>query len=383
MLDLQLVETAILRALEVSHTDETRLLLSLRREFSPEIAAHAVLQIRLRRTAQRKFSRAASMWFTPDGLEQSSSQVAAQYHASRFPQGAPVVDGGCGIGGDLIALAARGRAVGVERHALSLQFARRNLDAYAVRDSAELVHGDLLRLRLERAPFLFLDPARRSGRKRFLPPEQWSPDWRTVCQLAKEVRGALVKAAPALAVEHIPDGCEREYVSVEGECRELLLAFGECRQGVACSVLILPEQARLTASGAPVPGVRPPMQWVYDPDPAVVAARLVPELAQKLNANLLHPQIAYLTSEQLTPTPFARAYRVLEYFPYSRKALFVRLRALGAGTIVVKKRGVAQTPEDLVRAWKPAGQRKVVVLLYRAARGVNAVLAEDAGFVNS
>lgn len=110
----------------------------------------------------------------------------------------------------------------------------------------------------------------------------------------------------------------------------------------------------------------------------MVSAHLIPELAEQLQAYLLYPQIAYLTAEHFAPTPFARAHRVLEYFPFSRKRLFSHLRATEAGTITVKKRGVQNLPEEIVREWKPVGRKAVTVFLYRADAGVMAVLAEDA-----
>ncbi len=383
MLNLEQVEEAIRWAARRPELDETALLLWLRREFDPHIASQAVQQIRLRHRAKQKFSRAERMWFTPEGLEQSSSEVVAAYHASRFPEEELVVDAGCGIGGDLIALGERGETVGVERDALRIRFARRNVEVYGVDSRCHLLHADLLRLRLEEAPFLFLDPARRMENKRSSSPDQWQPDWATVSHLAKSVQGALVKTTPALATSYIPPDAEREYISVDRECRELLLAFGECRQGSPISALIVPEKARLTSAGSPAPPVHTPMDWIYDPDPAVVAAHLLPELAEILDGYLLHPKIAYLTSANLVPTPFAHAYRVLEHFAYSRKKLFERLRALKAGSITVKKRGVAVEPEQLARNWRPAGDRAVTVLLYRTDSGVTAVLAEDTGFVNS
>jgi SAM-dependent methyltransferase len=381
LFDFERVEQAIARASERSELDDTALLLWLRREFPRDIASQAVEQIRLRYRAKRKFSRAERMWFTPHGLEQSSSEQLAAYHASRFPRDLLVVDAGCGIGGDLLALAQRGEVAGIDRENLALRFARRNLQAYGV--DANLIHADITQLRLERADYLFWDPSRRREGVRSSVPGDWSPPWGVVCAFSEAVRGALVKTSPALRVEQIPPGCEREYVSVGGECRELLLAFGECRQGLARSAFVLEERARLVAHGATSPGVHEAQGWVYDPDPAVVAAHLIPELAELLNACQLHPRIAYLTSDVLVQTPFARAYQVLEHFAYSRKRLFERLRVLKAGGITVKKRGVAVEPQQLTRLWKPAGDRAVTVLLYRSDAGVMAVLAEDTRSVTS
>ncbi len=70
---------------------------------------HLVLeQVELRRRAKEKFPLAASMFFTPVGLEQATDAWIAHYKAGRFPPSAPVADLCCGIGGDLMALARAG-----------------------------------------------------------------------------------------------------------------------------------------------------------------------------------------------------------------------------------------------------------------------------------
>src|SRR5437016_5312921 len=80
----------------------------LRRRYPADMAAAAVELLELRRRARTKFTRAQAMWFTPEGLEQSTGETVAQYRAARFPAGMPVLDACCGIGGDAVALAARG-----------------------------------------------------------------------------------------------------------------------------------------------------------------------------------------------------------------------------------------------------------------------------------
>ena len=83
---------------------------ALRREYPASLAAAAVAQHELRLAAREKFSRAMEMLFTRAGYEQSSSETIARHRAARFGGARRVADLCCGIGGDLIALAAaRGR----------------------------------------------------------------------------------------------------------------------------------------------------------------------------------------------------------------------------------------------------------------------------------
>src|SRR5580698_6638370 len=79
---------------------------ALRREYPASLAAAAVAQHELRLAARGKFSRAMEMLFTRAGYEQSSSETIAWHRAARFGGARRIADLCCGIGGDLIALAA-------------------------------------------------------------------------------------------------------------------------------------------------------------------------------------------------------------------------------------------------------------------------------------
>jgi hypothetical protein len=61
-----------------------------------------------------------------------------------------------------------------------------------------------------------LDPARRADGRRQLDPDRWSPPWSTVDALLERVPRALVKVAPGLDHERVPDGVEAEWVSTGG-----------------------------------------------------------------------------------------------------------------------------------------------------------------------
>jgi len=57
------------------------------KETSPEAAAWAFTQWRLRARARAKFAKAEAMLFDQDGLEMASAEPMAQLHASHFPTG--------------------------------------------------------------------------------------------------------------------------------------------------------------------------------------------------------------------------------------------------------------------------------------------------------
>ena len=51
-----------------------------------------------------------------------------------------------------------------------------------------------------------LDPARRAGGRRQLDPDRWSPPWSTVTALLDRVPASVVKVAPGLDHDRVPDG---------------------------------------------------------------------------------------------------------------------------------------------------------------------------------
>src|SRR5215212_6691879 len=89
----------------LSQAQQLATLTRLRRRFTSEQAAGLVevATARLKAAQQDKFSRAAEMFFTRSGLEQSSGERIATHRAARFSNALTqgrIADLGCGIGGD-------------------------------------------------------------------------------------------------------------------------------------------------------------------------------------------------------------------------------------------------------------------------------------------
>jgi len=106
-------------------------------------------------------------------------------------------------------------------------------------------------------------------------------------------------------------------------------------------------------------------RYLYEPDAAVIRAHLVEQLAVEAGMFKIDPQIAYLSSDNLVETPFATAYRVAEAMPFGLKRIRARLRAIDAGELVIKKRGIGIDPEAFRRQLKLKngdGARTVLVL---------------------
>jgi hypothetical protein len=141
-------------------------------------------------------------------------------------------------------------------------------------------------------------------------------------------------------------------------------------QGITARYDTLLEQPGLRAA------LTEPQAFLYEPDPAVIRARAVAALAERLGAAQIDPEIAYLTAGQAIATPFARCWRVLEWQQFGLKRLRARLRALDAGAVTVKKRGSPLDTDALARRLSGNGARPLVVVLTQVAGQPAALICE-------
>lgn len=352
---------------------------------APELVSAALSQAKLRTRAREKFGDfAARMLFTRAGLEQATRLRVAALHARRFADAglAHVADLGCGIGADALALASLDRRVtAVELDETTAAVATLNLAPFP---EATVLHADVASLDLSALPGgppdgVWLDPARRttssSGTRRIFDPEAFSPPLSFVEGLAARGLPVGVKLGPGIPHEAVPAGCEAQWVSERGDVVEAVLWFNAvARPGVRRAALVLSEHGstELTSAEDLDPDhadavVGPVGSYLYEPDGAVIRAGLVADLARQLDARLIHPRIAYLSSDELVRTPLARAYRVREVLPHTVKVLRRWVREHEVGTLEIKKRGTDVTPEQLRRQLAPRGPGRATLVLTRTA----------------
>lgn len=365
--------------------EELALATRLRRTHPAERVSAALTQARLRQRASAKFGPDAQrMYFTPDGVEQATRAEVAAWRAERFRALGVrrAADLCCGIGGDALALARQGVAVlAVDRDPVTCAVAEANAAALGVADLIEVRCADVADVPLEGCDALFADPARRGSRGRVFDPEAYSPPLSWAVEAARRVPYAALKVAPGIPHEAVPPDAEAEWVSADGDVKEAVLWFGTGHADPHRATLLRASGERHTLTGGTLPD--PPAgavrRYLYEPDGAVIRAHLVAEAARALGgATLIDPTIAYLTSDTLTPTPYATGYVIEEALPFNLKRLRALLRERKAGTVVIKKRGSALDPAELRRRLRPEGPHSCTVFLTRAAGAPVMLLGQPA-----
>ncbi|QIM18167.1 class I SAM-dependent methyltransferase [Leucobacter coleopterorum] len=365
---------------------------SLRARGLPADQVAALLtQALLREKARTKFGdRAEQFLFTQAGLEQATRSRVAASHAERFRAAGctRIADLGCGIGAESLALLEAGLdPLAVELNPLTAEIASHNLRVAAAllgRPEPEVQVGDAEQIGPEDADGVFLDPARRtaghSNTRRVSSPDDYSPSLTFAFHLASRLPTGI-KLGPGFDRELIPDQAEAQWVSVDGQVVEMGLWFGAAaRPGVHRAALVLngaTGSAELTASeDSADAGLRELGEYLYEPDGAVIRARLIGRLAADLNAGMLSDGIAYLTTDQLVPTPFAQVFRVVETLPSREKVLRRALGDRGIGSLEIKKRGADVDPAALRKRLKLRGDNHATLFLTRSAGKHVALLAE-------
>lgn len=349
---------------------------------APEVVAAAMTLADLRREAfPRLGPQVWDMVLTRAGMEQATRARVAMLHAQRFVRAGcrHIADLTSGLGLDARAFAAAG--LGVEAFELdpgTAVLAAHNLAGYArvTAHEADALAG-LSSLPPGRVDGVYADPARRTARGRRHDPDDYSPPLGGVLELRRAVPALGVKAGPSLPHPAIPVDMEADWVSVDGDVVEVGLWSGDAAlgRGHAATVIRSGEVHRL--AGDTHRGESGPLDaFILEPDGAVIRAGLVGLLGDELDAHLIDPTIAYLTSSTAPSTPFARAYRVLERLPLDTKVLARELRQREVGSVEIKKRGVDITPEQLRPRLKLKGRERATIILTRL-EGHHAALLVD------
>ena len=180
------------------------------------LVATVLTQAKLRARAKAKFGEFADrMFFTEDGLEQSSRLQVSALHAGRFRDAGikQVADLGCGIGSESIALAAIDLdVVAVELDEVTAACAAYNLAPF---ENARVENSDVTSIDLTEFEAQFFDPARRelgTGREkatRKFDPTQFSPNFDWVLEHARK-RPTGIKVGPGHPHEAIPEDAEAQ-----------------------------------------------------------------------------------------------------------------------------------------------------------------------------
>ena len=289
--------------------------------------------------------RPGEMFFTPLGLEQATDEWVAAFKAARFT--GRVLDLCTGIGGDYLALAARGPCTAVDRDDVMAILAAANLRSLrrgqrrAANHAQKCAVADVRAIDTQEFEAWHIDPDRRpSGRRTTHVGLARAAARGNRCS-ASANPNAAIKLAPAARMTATL--ARRGRVGVD-QSRPIVPATGglvrqsgarrrqATRHGALRSIAAA-QRGRERAPKSP-PVADAIERFLFEPDAAVLAAGLEGVLATEHFVASIAPGVAYWTGSQPITDPALACFEVREVLPLRVKtiqslAAIARRRATG------------------------------------------------------
>ncbi|MCY2931167.1 MAG: hypothetical protein NTV86_17085 [Planctomycetota bacterium] len=381
---LQTSEAAELLAADLP-ADELAAQKWLRRHVSDEQAVAVVVLRQVRRKAEAKFPRdlAGQLLATETLMQQASSLALARYVGGLLgPLAGPgeVLDLCSGMGADAIGMAMTGATVvGYDDSPAAVMCAGHNARAAGVQERCRFELADVTRLALPAEAIVHIDPDRRVTGRRGVSMTECRPAELFLRALPDRTAGGAIKLSPVL------DACElsgwgrvtREYIGQNGQCRQLLVRYGRAAgQAEAMATVVGGEGDEMHVVSVPggQAGVRPGPVGAYVIDPG--AAGATDDLAARHGLWRLDRNLLLLFGDSPIDTPLGRLFKVVAEAPGRQRDIARALKALDAGTVHVKPRGVPIQTDPMQKALSGRGKRRLVVFWFRVGAVQRAIIAE-------
>jgi hypothetical protein len=370
-----------------SHAQDDPADFAMRFKGRPDLPIRAMAeQIACRKKAAQKLPSLSGfpLIYTRLALEQSSGESAAAWKASLM-SGTSVIDLTGGLGIDSIHLARRfGHVVYCERDAVLAELAAYNRRALGITnieartgDCAEILAG----FPDDEFDWLYVDPARREAGGRSIGLQAASPDVVGLHDLMlRKAHRVCIKASPALETdglqEKLPALSSIIVVSVGGECKEILLMLerghAADRSPSARAVCLGDDSFEIASTGGNSPEKRVAAvvgNWLYEPDAAIIKARLSAELAANLGLLFLNKTVDYLTSDRFVEHFPGRSFMVEECLPFKPKSFRRELDRLGISGAAIQRRDFPLSPDQIRKRFRLRESSETFLFFTRDASG--------------
>ncbi len=338
----------------------------LRRQYPDRLVRGAFSLCELRRKAAGKFSRAAEMWFDRRGLEQATSEAVARHKARRFE--GTTIDLCCGVGGDTLALAGRGPVTAIDLNPVACLRTQWNAEVYGLLPHVNVRCLDATHIDVGEA-LVHIDPDRRAqAAGRAVRVEDYVPGLEFLQTATRSFRGGAIKLSPAANFGGKFSDVEVELVSLNGECKEATIWFGELCGDEPFRATVLPSGE--TLAGEPLDyaaAVSPPLGFVYDPDPAVVRAGLVDAAAERLGLARLDAAEEYLTGSEGVESGFVKAFEIVADLPNNVAKIRAYFRTADFGQVEIKCRHIPIDADQVRRRLPLEGSQPAALIFARVS----------------
>lgn len=342
----------------------------LRKQHSSEQAIWLLQQLEMYWDALRlqAFRQPLELYFEAQALQMGSRWPLAERRALELAERFPgrLLEIGAGIGGDSLELARTRAFRTTEQDDTRRAYLEHNLRVSGF-SQVEVSGGDGLE-QVGDAQVIYADPARRNTKGR-----QWhdlTPDPSRLWNLGLP---CCLKLSPGLDESQLPAGCDLDYVSHQGVCKEATV-WTPGRGGLGgdgsppqksgprlVRACVYQEGNWLVAERREPPPLGPlePGMWLHEPDPAAIRA----QVWRPLEGWRVDETLALLATPPGLASQWTQSFEVLEIADADRKNLIRLQKKYDFQPLEIKKRGFDVEPEEL-RKKLPRGHSGGAGVLY-------------------
>jgi THUMP domain-like len=286
-----------------------------------------------------------SLLFDKIALEQSSSEFTAKYKSSLI-SGNKLIDltGGLGID-DIFFANSFNRITYCELNKVISQIFSYNLDVLRLKNIGIINNDSIEILRSQddnSFDWIYIDPARRDENRRSVDLEYCAPNVYDNMELFfQKSRNVMIKVAPAFdlteAIRRFENLAEIHVISVDGECKEVLLLLEKSANNLAPKVFSITLNSKNEQKfilndrfskirEKPISELN---QYFYEPDCAVIKSKLTPLLAKNLGLSFINNGSPFLTSSKLVNDFPGRSFKVVTSMNFNEKEIKKYLKQNG------------------------------------------------------
>jgi len=334
---------------------------ALKKEYSCFPMEEILTQINLQQKALAKVPFANQWLWTDKNLQQASCYELAQYHGELYGDFQTVGDLCCGIGSDLLFISQNKRqCFAVESQQSILSLAKYNMSSF-YRDNI-IYLNQLSELFNKNCEALYIDPDRRWAGKKMIHVQHLSPNFTQIKSLISKYKNVAVKLSPLINYENsIFSDYDFNFISVRGELKECLMCSGDLKQSK--KAVILPQKIIFSEKKHSPTELSEIKQWILEPDPAIIRAHLVNDLAVETGMLRIDPQISLLTSDIEPCTIYGNKYQVIDVFAYNVKKLQHYLLEKKVGILNIKTKGFSEPVEKFRKRITLKGENSLTLFL--------------------
>lgn len=283
-----------------------------------------------------------NLLFDRVALEQSSSEVTARYKSSII-SGRSIIDltGGLGID-ELFFVNAFDNITYCELneviyHIFKHNIFRLNISNIEVNNTDSIEY--LSRQDDNSFDWIYIDPSRRDANRRSVDLEYCSPNVYDNMELFfKKGENVMIKTAPAYdlteAVRRFPNLTEIQVISLDGECKEVLLLLNRNQENINPKVFSVTLNTRHNErfilagefSKKHERLIKDLNFYFYEPDCSIIKSNLTPLLAEKYNLSFVNKLTPYLTNSEVIDDFPGRSFKILDSLPFNEKLVKLYLK---------------------------------------------------------